>query len=168
MEDRLREMLMRTDAAIRSPVAGDLVGGAIRRRAQRHRRVAIIGMTCMSVLVAIVTHHGRRVAPSPSRMGEEWVQGFSVADQARLDLASRTVNDLLLAERKTAAEDHLQRLESQWIDIKQQRDEAAVAVLEQAADLTDGRQVAAYRQVVQSFPDTGAAVIARQRLAAIQ
>jgi len=172
-DNRLRQLLIQTDAAAKPPAAGDLVGGAILRRSRRRRNTAI-GAIGTSLLVALVTVHLTHsvMSRSPSTLGEgRGESSFGRDDLAmsiQLDVATRTVDGLLRDERTKSIDEHLQRVELERLILRQQREQAATDALASAADLTDGGQAAVLRRIIQCYSGTGAAIVAQGRLSTIQ
>jgi hypothetical protein len=172
-ENQLRELLIRTDAASAPPRSSDLVGGAIRRRSRR-RRNAAFGAIGACAVVGIVTFQLMRSGVSP-RHEAAWekpaannVRNDEVADAIQLDVATRTVDELLRAERKRNVSRHMQRLAEERFILDQEREADARTALVAAAGLTDGEQAAVLRGIVQRYSGTGAAIVARERLSTIQ
>jgi hypothetical protein len=170
---RLRELLIQTDAAAAPPETRDLLGGAIRRRFRRRRNTAIgaMGAILLATMIAI-----RLARPVASPYAAAPVQGTvqssikidPVAVAIQLDVATRTVDGLLQAERRQSVDERSQRLEDERIILRQEREEEAKTALASAAELTDGSQAAVLRRIVQCYSGTGAAMAAQERLSTIQ
>jgi len=168
-DNRLRQLLIQTDAEAKPLVAGDLVGGAIRRRSRRRRNTAIgaIGSICLAVGIAI--HFSHPVfSPSPGTPGDGLAKTDELAMSVQLDIATRTVDSLLRDERTKSIDEHLQRVEVERAILQQQREQAATDALASARDLTDGGQAAVLRRIIQCYSGTGAAIVAQGRLSTIQ
>jgi hypothetical protein len=173
-ENRLRELLVQTDAASVLPRGGDLIGGAIRRRSRRRRKAAIGGGIGVCAVIAIAGFRLMR----PGVLGhrddarvvqfENPVKPDEIAMAIQLDVATRTVDGLLRDERERAVTEHVQRLAEERFILRQEREAAARTALVAAAGLTDGDQAAVLRRIVECYAGTGAAIVARERLSTTQ
>ncbi len=171
-DQRLGQLLKEIDAGLKPPVGKDLIGGAIRRRARRRRNatIAAVGLIALAagsaIRLSLPTHqvHVASNVQTPKTVVKE----DEVALDIQLEVATRTLSGLLRAERAVVVDDHMQRVEEQRMILSQEREDAASSALVHAADLTDGAQAAVYRQIVQYFPGTGAALVAQRQLSVIQ
>jgi len=84
----------------------------------------------------------------------------------QLELGNDTVAALLESEKREAVEARLRQLQAAAIDFPEARETTALLLLKSASYLdTPADQAAVYRQVVGSFPNTGAGAVAREQLA---
>jgi hypothetical protein len=173
-ENRLRELLVQTDAASASPEGKDLVGGAIRRRSRRRRNAAIGGAIGACAVIAIVGFRVMEWGVLPRRevaLGKppiKIVQSDEVADAIQLDVATRTVDRLLRDERERVVSEHVRRLAEERFILRQEREADARRALASAAELRDGEQAVVLRRIVECYAGTGAAIVARERLSTVQ
>jgi hypothetical protein len=173
-ENRLRELLVQTDAASVSPGGGDLIGGAIRRRFRRRRRAAIGGAIGVCAVIAIAGFRLMRPVVLPrhevalDKPVAKIVQSDEVADSIQLDVATRTVDKLLRDERERVVNERVRRLAEERFILRQEREADARRALASAAELSDGEQAMVLRRIVECYAGTGAAIVARERLSAVQ
>jgi hypothetical protein len=172
-ENQFRELLIRTDAASAPPRSKDLIGGAIRRRSRR-RRNAAFGAIGACAVVGIVTFQLIRSGVSPrheaawERPAANNVRNDEVADAIQLDVATRTVEQLLRDERERAVGERVRRLANERFILREEREAEARHARASAAELRDGEQAGVLRRIVECYAGTGAAVVARERLSAVQ
>ncbi len=127
-ENRLRELLVQTDAVNLSSGGGDLIGEAIRRRFRRRRNAAIGGAIGACAVIAIAGFQLMQLGVS-SHHEVAWekpvakiVQRDEVADAIQLDVATRTVDKLLRDERERVVSEHVRRLAEERFILRQERE----------------------------------------------
>jgi hypothetical protein len=173
-ENRLRELLVQTDAATVLPRGGDLIGGAIRWRSRRRRNAAIGGAIGACAVIAIVGFRVMQSSVLPhqdvvlEKPRAKIVRSDEIADAIQLDVATRTVERLLRDERERAVGEHVRRLAEERFILRQEREAEARRALASAAELGDGEQAAVLRRIVECYAGTGAAIVARERLSTVQ
>jgi hypothetical protein len=166
-DNELIHLLKDADAQGGRPHTGDLMGGAIRRQARkRHRRQAAIGAALILLIVAVCDIEMRARRPATVARSIGVVLPHVDDSAAELELANDTVAALLESEKRRAVEARLRQLQATAVDFPQERETTALLLLKSASYLNaPAEQAAVYRQVVGSFPNTGAGEVAREQLA---
>jgi hypothetical protein len=165
--DPLGDILRQTDAARPPPAVDDarIIACARRKSAQRRGRRTAAVVAAAIILAAVVDHLPRRLAPAPAVV-------VTPPQEPSIEVEQATVDQLLAAEHRNAIFARLSQLRRSGDPVarlSQQREQVATRLLEDIAITPDPeRQEALYRQVATLFPDTGAATVARQRLATLQ
>ena len=158
-EQALRQLLVNADAAAGSPaiLSSDLASAVV-RRLRRRRQVRVAGVSVvLCAMLAVVPLV--RTTPKPSGPDQHLAQARAELSlmQVQANSQAATVNRLMAYQRsvdiRTKATRKLDR--GQPLDRLQQQRESAARVLTQ-----DGE----YRRVIELFPETHWASIARQRL----
>lgn len=187
--DPIENLLRETDAADPfEPVdAGDLARGAreILERGRRRTAAAIVvGMIGLVAVTLTLGHRPRsrivsipsnratapRVAPHSFAIKESAetraLSEMRASGETRAMSATLAASAMLAVERRDAALQRLRRLRErtdadQWA--RDQNERSALVVLEGAASDTGGA-TRSYRRVIELFPDTAAAAVAREKL----
>ncbi len=189
-DERLQQLLRKTDEAFGGPPAGPAdLGARVRRRAQRQHtfRVASGAAACTAVLVAGLTAWvggwGMGGPAEPPTPGPDAPQMVSIAElQARIEQLSEEVragcDALAEVLRREESERQLAALQDQTEadplrEVNEQVDRAALTMVYQAdrmyreLNLRESA-VASYEQTIKLFPQTHWAQVARNRLAELK
>jgi len=171
--DPLGDILRQTDAASPPPVVADdrIITGARRKNSLRRRdRRAAVVILGLLIWMMVTDHLPRRAAPIAMSPHQATLPAASAG--LSLEVQQKTVEQLLAGERDNAIFaklSQLRRAGSPLERINQQREQVATRLLEDVAITPDrAGQESLCRQVMALFPETGAAAVARQRLAAIE
>lgn len=171
--DPIENLLRETDVACPAGPAdaAELARGARALLERGRRRVAATTATAVIGLVVVALTLGHRartriasVAPSATRAAtlSADLRSLEVDETAE----TRAVTAMLAVERRDAALGRLRRLRErgdvdQWV--RDQNERSALVVLEGAAsDTGDAARIC--RRVIELFPDTAAAAVARGKL----
>jgi hypothetical protein len=180
-DDSLRDLLLRTDSASPPPTGHDADGWIVeadrRLRGRKRRNAAGVAFALMAVFGIGVRMYlqmndvRRRVIP-PAIVFARTVPAQVKSPVAELESATLRLNALLSAERREAVFARLDRLKAQtspalWI-ADQREDTARIMLVSVASADSRNSEADVYHQVIDLFPDTAAAAVARQRLGDLQ
>jgi len=180
-EEQIRKLLQDADATARGPVFGPIAAGRIRQRIHRRRVVrsaALTGAAAIVVIAAalwITCMRPQKTQPEQQRIVslEAQVRQLQVQTNATLKL----VQEILERDRQ---ERHLASLEAElssipepMMEIERQVDKTAFILVYQADKLykelnQTESAVAAYKEVIQLFPKSRWADVAKERLSQIE
>jgi hypothetical protein len=158
-EQALRQLLVNADAAAPTPtMSSSDLASVVQRRLRRRKQARVAGVSVvLCAMLAVVALF--RTSPKPSGPDQHLAQARAELSlmQVQANSQAATVNRLMQYQRsvdiRTKATRKLDR--GQPLDRLQQQRESAARVLTQ-----DGE----YRRVIELFPETHWAQIARQRL----
>lgn len=180
-EDKIRDLLKRADQTAGRPVMFPLSASAIRRRAFRRRVTGYAACTTVAAALLYVLAVGNFSTPvirqSTTREGMASLQSQIEQLQASTDATLKLVHDVLESERKQHRLDQLQvqlaSIRDPREQIQKEVDRTAFILVYQADRLhrelsqTDAA-VETYNRVIELFPETQWAQVARQRLSDIE
>ena len=180
-EERIRILLQGADETAPRPTFGLVDPARIRRRLHR-RWVARSGvLTSAAAVVAIaavlwaVRMRPQQAQPEPQKIASLEAQVRQL--QAQTDATLRLLQEVIQKDRQerhlASLEAELARIPDPAVEIERQIDQAAFLLIYQAdkAYQQHGQTasaVAAYRQVIELFPKSRGADVARERLAEIE
>jgi len=180
-EEQIESLLQGADDAADRPVFGAVTAAGIRRQIHRRRLlrtgVPLAVAAAVTLAVALPTLCLRMKTPSsqPQRIAslEEQVEQL----QARTDATLKLVQEVLEKDRRqrrlAALEAELANIPDPTRQIEQQVDRTAFLLIYQADRLylelnQTESAVAAYKELIQLFPDNRWAQVARERLSQIE
>ncbi len=180
-EEQIKSLFQRADAVAEGPVFGDISAAGMRRRVRRRRVIRMGGSlaaaAAVTLTVVLATLCTRTKVPSsePQRIAslEEQVEQL----QARTDATLKLVQEVLEKDRRqrrlAALEAELASIPDPVRQIEQQVDQTAFLLIYQADRLykelnQTESAVAAYKELIQLFPDNRWADVARERLSQIE
>jgi hypothetical protein len=179
-EEKLKQLLRNADQAIPDlpPLAID-VNGIRRRVITRRRQYRLVAMGIMMVMGIGGLWFHMCLQESSSRIVETPLdpQKEIVMLQAGIDSLSRTLASFARqtrAEKRLASlQSELQAIENPMIQIRDYRNQAAGILFKQAEQLAQQRSQRRqakhrYERLIQLFPQSGWATLARDRLARMQ
>lgn len=177
-EEQIKTLLHKADNAAGRPAFSRITAAEVRRRIHR-RRISRIGVplaaaAVVAVATALLILSGEVQRPEPQRIAslEEQVKQL----QARTDATLQLVQEVLESDRRqrrlAALEAELASIPDPLQEIEQQVDKTAFLLIYQADRLykelnQTESAVAAYKEVIQLFPDNRWAQVAKERLAEI-
>jgi hypothetical protein len=189
MSDSLRQLLARADAASAAPAGpADLAHRIIARGRRRSHRRRVMGGAAVALAIACIAFfaalHHRPAAPHAIPPIAHPATGPS-ADQLRASLArveseiraqTAVADGMMAMERRLAARERLRAAEARpdvLHEIDAQRDDAARLLVYQAQRLmaqpaTRPSGVEALQRVIDLFPNSAWASVARQKLAQLE
>ena len=180
-EEKIKTLLQRADRLAGEPVFGAISAAGIRRQIHRRRiiRTAVpLGIAAAATFAtALLTIHTRmeRPRPQPQRIAslEEQVRQLQTQTDATLRLVQEVLEKDRQQRRLAALEAELASIPDPVRQVEQQVDKTAFLLIYQADRLyrelnqTDSA-VAAYKEVIQLFPNNRWAQVARERLSQIE
>jgi tetratricopeptide (TPR) repeat protein len=180
-EERIKTVLQRADELGGAPVFGRITAVGIQRRIRRRRliRVAapLTAAAAVTVAVAIlsVCTRGAKPQPEPRRIAslEEQVKQLQTQTDATLKLVREVLERDRQQRRLASLEAELASIPDPVRQIEQQVDKTAFLLIYQADRLykelnQTESAVAAYKELIQLFPDNRWAQVARERLSQIE
>jgi tetratricopeptide (TPR) repeat protein len=177
----METLLQRADSVADGPVFGHITAVGIRRRIHRRRIIrTAVPLTAAAVVVVAIAlgalsgkPHGPE--PEPQRIAslEEQVRQLQVQTDATLKLVQEVLESDRRQRRLAALETELASIPDPMRQIEQQVDKTAFLLVYQADRLYQELNqtesaVAAYKEVIQLFPDNRWAQVARERLSQIE
>jgi len=180
-EKRIESLLQRADDAAGEPVFGVISAAGMRRRVHRRRIIrtgaslAAAAVVALTIVLAAFCVRTKVPPPEPRRIAslEEQVEQL----QARTDATLRLVQEVLEKDRRqrrlAALEAELASIPDPRQQIEQEVDRTAFLLIYQADRLyrelnQTESAVAAYKELIQLFPNNRWADVARERLSQIE
>lgn len=180
-EKHIESLLRRADAVAERPVFADISTAGMRQRLRRRRVIrtggslAAAAVVTLTVVFAALCLRTKVPPPEPQRIAslEEQVEQL----QARTDATLRLVQEVLEKDRQqrrlAALEAELASIPDPTRQIERQVDRTAFLLIYQADRLykelnQTESAVAAYKELIQLFPDNRWAQVARERLSQIE
>jgi len=179
-DDKIKQLFEIADRTAGRPLMFPIKAGVIRRRARVRRLVSTTSRVAAAVLIFAVALWGlsdRSTRPTAQQRQIASLQVQVKLLQARADTALKLIEEVLDEERK---QDRLAELEAELAsipepldEIKKQVDRAAFTLVYEAdrmyGELSKRHSaVRAYKRVIELYPQTQSAEIARQRLSEIE
>lgn len=181
MEDKLKNLLQDADRAAGRPTPVSIDLPVLRRRAGRRRviRIAFPVSAAAAVLVALGlwAYMGGLAKPKTEQERIASLENQVKALQARTDAALKFVHEVLEDERRQRRLDELQAelasIGDPLEEIREQVDKTAFMLVYQADRMyrelgLKKSAVRAYDRVIELFPESPSAKVARQRLSEIK
>lgn len=182
-EEQIRTLLQRTDEAAGKPAIRGISAAGIRRRIHRRRIITtaapLTAAAVITIAIATVSHRKPEPTPlpppQPERIAslEEQVKQLQAQTDATLKLVQEVLETDRQQRRLAALEAELASIPDPVQQMEERVDKAAFVLLYQAdrlyKDLNQTESaVAAYKEVIQLFPENQWADVARERLDQIE
>jgi len=180
-EGQIESLLQRADAVANRPLFGDICAARTRRRIRRRRLartgvpLALAATVALAIVLPALCMRAKAPPSQPQRIAklEEQVEQL----QARTDATLKLVQEVLERDRRqrrlAALEAELASIPDPTRQIEQEVDRTAFLLIYQADRLyrelnQTESAVAAYKELIQLFPNNRWADVARERLSQIE
>lgn len=180
--EKIETLLRKADGFAGSPTFGRVTAGAIRRRVHRRQTIGIaVPLTAAAVVAvtaAVVALSTRTRTPMPEPEPqkiaslEEQIQQLQERTDATLQLVQEVLERDRRQRRLAAAEAELASIPDPMEQVERQVDKTAFLLIYRADQLykelnQTESAVAAYKEIIQLFPENRWAQVAKERLAEI-